>query len=131
MSAIPDSFKDLLEKPIVVSLATVMPDGQPQVTPVWADTIDGMVRINTVAGRQKHRNLEERKQVTILIIDSDDPMRWMEIRGKVSSISDHDGIAVIDKLAMDYLGVTPYPWHNEEDIRLTVLISPDRVVTSG
>lgn len=131
MSRIPDSFKDLLEKPIVVSLATVMPDGQPQVTPVWADTIDGKVRINTVAGRQKHRNLEERKQVTVLVIDSENPMRWMEIRGKVFSISEDDGIAVIDKLAKDYLGVDTYPWHNEEDTRLTILISPTRVVTSG
>jgi PPOX class probable F420-dependent enzyme len=131
MTRIPDNFKDLLERPLIVSLATVMPDGQPQVTPVWADTVDGKVRINTVAGRQKHRNLELRNMATVLVVDSDDPMRWMEIRGEVSSSSEDDGIDVIDKLAKDYLDVEPYPWHNDEDTRVTFLISPTRVITSG
>lgn len=131
MTRIPEKFRDLLERPIVVSLATVMPNGQPQVTPVWADAVDGKVRINTVMGRQKHRNLEERNQATVLVVDTEDPMRWMEIRGEVSSISDSDGIEVIDKLAKDYLDVEPYPWHNDQDTRVTCLITPTRVVTSG
>ena len=131
MTKIPAEYQDLLERPIIVSLVTVMPDGQPQATPVWADTIDGNVRINTVTGRQKHRNLAERKMATVLVIDPDNPMRWMEIRGEVTSISEDDGIAVIDKLAKDYLDVEPYPWHNDADTRVTCLISPTRVVASG
>lgn len=131
LNTIPKSHIDLLERPIVVSMATVMPNGQPQVTPVWADTIDGMVRINTVAGRQKHQNMELRKQVTFLVIDPDDPMRWMEVRGTIASMSEEDGVAVIDKLAKDYLDVEPYPWHNAEDTRVTCLISPTRVVVGG
>jgi PPOX class probable F420-dependent enzyme len=130
MTRIPDSFRDLLERPLIVSLATVMPDGQPQVTPVWADIVDGKVRINTVTGRQKHRNLEERNQATLLVIDSEDPMRWMEIRGEVSHVSEDDGIEGIDKLAKDYLNIEPYPWHNPEDTRVNILIAPTRVVTS-
>src|SRR5699024_10325993 len=68
MQTIPDEFRDLLERPIVVSLATVMPQGAPQVNPVWADLVDGKVRINTVTGRQKHRNLIDRRDVTVLVI---------------------------------------------------------------
>ncbi len=52
---IPDAYQDLFDRPIIVSLATVQPDGQPQVTPVWADYVDGHVRVNTAAGRQNTR----------------------------------------------------------------------------
>lgn len=131
MIAIPSSHIDLLDRPIVVTLVTVMPDGQPQATPVWIDTKDGVLRVNTVAGRQKHTNLQERPMATVLAIDPDDPMRWMEIRGKVVWESEGDERTLIDKLAHDYLGEEIYPWHNDSDRRVTFHIEPERVVTSG
>lgn len=131
MTTIPESHRDLLERPIVVSLATVMPDGPPQVTPVWADLVEGKIRINTVVGRQKERNLSERPQVTVLAIDPDNPMRFMEIRGEAAPSGEDDGIAVIDKLSKDYLNVEPYPWRDPADTRITFLITPLRVVVSG
>ncbi|MCV5275419.1 pyridoxamine 5'-phosphate oxidase family protein, partial [Escherichia coli] len=67
MDTIPESHRDLLERPILAVLATVQPDGQPQVTPVWADLHEGCVRINTAAGRQKHKNLLARPQATVLV----------------------------------------------------------------
>lgn len=130
MSAIPDDFRDLLERPIIASLATVMPNGQPQVHPIWADMVDGQVRINTVAGRQKHRNLVERRHATLLIVDPDNPMRWMEIRGELAETCEKSGIEVIDKLSRDYLNQYPYPWHKEADTRVTCLIRPLRVMTN-
>jgi len=131
MIALPSSHIDLLNRPIVVSLVTVMPDGQPQATPVWIDTEDGVLRVNTVAGRQKYINLHERPMATVLVIDPDDPMRWMEVRGKVVWESEGDERSLIDKLAHDYLGEDIYPWHNDSDRRVTFHIAPERVVTSG
>lgn len=131
MVQIPDSHIDLLERPIVVALVTLMPDGQPQATPVWADVIEGLVRINTVAGRQKYRNLHEREMATVLAVDPEDPMRWIEVRGKVVFESDGDDRAVIDKLAIDYVGGDGYPWHNDADRRVTFHIEPTRVSTSS
>lgn len=129
MVQIPDSHLDLLERPIVVALATVNPDGQPQVTPVWADVHEGKIRVNTVDGRQKYRNLHERKMATVLVQDPEDPMRWMEVRGKAVYESEGDDRAVIDKLAIDYIGGDGYPWHNDADRRVTFLIEPERIVT--
>lgn len=131
MVQIPESHIDLLTRPVVVTLVTVMPDGQPQATPVWADTVDGVIRVNTVAGRQKYKNLTERKMATILAVDPDDGMRYMEIRGKVSYESEGDERSLIDKLAQDYVGQFPYPWHNDADRRVTFHITPERIVTSG
>lgn len=131
MTTVPDSHRDLLDRPILISLATVQPDGQPQVTPVWADYVDGQVRINTAAGRQKHTNLLERPQATVLVIDPDNGQRYVEIRGRVASSSEEGADEVIDALAKQYLGVDTYPYRNPAETRVTFLIEPVRVVTSG
>lgn len=130
MVEIPASHIDLLTRPIVVSLITVMPDGQPQATPVWIDVLDGKLRINTAAGRQKDKNLRERPMATVLAIDPENPYRWMEIRGKVVWESEGDDRAVIEKLSQDYEGV-PYQNHNDADRRVTFHIAPERVVAAG
>lgn len=130
MISIPSSHLDLLTRPIVVTLVTVMPDGQPQATPIWADIVDGNIRINTVAGRQKDKNLRERAMATVLAIDPDNAYRWMEVRGKVVWESEGDDREVIEKLSQDYFG-KPYPSHNDADRRVTFHIEPERVVTSG
>lgn len=130
MVEIPASHLDLLTRPVTVSLVTVMPDGQPQATPVWIDLFEGKLRINTAAGRQKDKNLRERPMATVLAIDPDNPYRWMEIRGKVVWESEGDDRAVIEKLSHDYVGV-PYQTHNDADRRVTFHIAPERVVTGG
>ncbi len=131
MPSIPESHRDLLERPILATLATIQPDGQPQVTPVWADLHDGYVRVNTAAGRPKHRNLIERRRATVMVMDPDNGQRYIEIRGEVASWSEEDGDAVIDKLARDYLGTETYPYRIEGQQRVTFLIRPTRVLVRG
>lgn len=131
MATIPDTHRDLLERPVLAGLATVQQDGQPQVTPVWADLVDGHVRINTAAGRQKHTNLLDRPQATVLLIDPDNGQRWMEIRGRVASITEQGADADIDALAKKYLGVDTYPFRSPAETRVTFLIEPLHVVTGG
>lgn len=128
---IPESHSDLLDRPILFSLATLQPNGQPQVTPVWADVVDGMVRVNTAAGRQKHTNLLARPQATILVVDPDNGQRFIEIRGKVVDSTETGADGVIDTLANKYLGVDTYPYRNPAETRVTFLIEPTRVVVSG
>jgi PPOX class probable F420-dependent enzyme len=130
-AAIPETHVDLVERPILFSLATVQPNGQPQVTPVWADMVDGKVRVNTAAGRQKHTNLLARPQATVLVIDPDNGQRFIEIRGKVVDSTEEGGDDAIDQLAHKYLGVESYPWRNPAETRVTFLIEPTRVVVSG
>jgi PPOX class probable F420-dependent enzyme len=130
MSQIPAEYRDLLERPIVVTLVTVMPDGQPQAHPIWADIVDGKIRVNTVVGRAKYNNMKDRPKVTVLAVDSDNPYRWMEIRGQITGESLEDGDAGIDKLSRDYVG-TDYTDHRPENTRVNLYITPTRVVTSG
>ena len=129
MAQIPAEFHDLFEKPILFALATVMPDGQPQVTPVWGDVADGNPRINTAEGRQKDKNLKERPQATVMLVDPADPQRWIEVRGTVTGTTE-GGDAHIDSLAKKYLGVDSYPYRNPAESRIVFTIVPTRVTHS-
>lgn len=130
MTQIPDSHIDLFNRPLLLGLATVQPDGQPQVTPVWGDVEDGLIRVNTGVGRQKYNNLVERPQATVLVVDPDDAFRWIEVRSRVARHSEETGVEVIDKLAKDYLNADVYPNHTPDETRVTFYIEPTRVVTS-
>lgn len=134
---VPDSHRDLLDRPIVVSLTTLMPDNQPQSTPVWCMYDGQHVIVNTARGRQKDKNLSERRKATILAIDPDNPYRWLEVRAEVESMSEEDGVAVIDELARQYAGassyyggVTPAELRDRET-RVTVRLKPLRVLVGG
>lgn len=134
---IPESHKDLLERPVVVTLVTVMPDGQPQATPVWCDYDGEYVRVNTARGRQKDKNMASRPKVTILAVDPDNPYRWIEVRGTITEMNDDQAIAVahINKLSGLYRGVddyySPMPERRGKETRVMVKIKPTRVVTGG
>lgn len=131
MVEIPESHADLLEKPVIVSMATVQSNGQPQVTPVWADLEGGYVRINTVEGRQKHKNIVERPEVTVMAVDPENPFRYIEIRGKVARIESEGAIAHIDKLAKEYTGADEYPFKNPSETRVIAYLEPSRVHVGG
>lgn len=131
MATIPEKYRDLLDGPVVVSLATVLEDGQPQVHPVWADFDGEHIRVNTGAGRAKHRNMEERPQVTVLAVDPENPFRWLEVRGTAESSSKEGADGHIDKLAKVYLGVDTYPGHTAGEDRIIVYVKPTRVLASG
>ncbi len=131
MAAIPERYLDLLTRPILVSLATIMPDGTPQVTPVWADYDGTYIRINTAAGRRKHKNMVERPRVTIMALDPNNSSRYLEVRGEVVRISPEGGDAHIDALAKKYLGVEVYPWRNNVDTRIICYVEPKKVLAQG
>jgi PPOX class probable F420-dependent enzyme len=129
MNRIPDKYRDLLDRPIVVSLATLMSDGQPQVQPVWCNFDGRHILVNTEKGRQKYRNMSRRGAVTILAIDPDNVMRWLEVRGRVVGQTEEGANGHIDELARLYLGVDKYPYHQAGDVRVIFKIAPQRVVT--
>lgn len=131
MASVPETHKDLIERPIVAALATLMPDHQPQVTPVWFSYEDDFLLVNTARGRQKDRNMSERPKVTLLIIDPENPYRYLEIRGTVIEINEEEGLEHINKLSMRYRGVEDYYARNEglrgKEQRAVFKIKPDSI----
>ena len=132
MATIPDSFSDLMtQKKAFASLATAMPDGAPQVTPVWFDYQNGVVRVNTAKGRVKARNMTPGAPVALAIMDPDNPYRYIQIRGRVRKVTAEGADAHIDALAKKYLGKDQYPWRQPGQVRLLVEIEPTSVQNMG
>ena len=129
--AIPEKYRDLFTKKAFASLATLMPDGQPQVTPVWCDVEGDLVIINTAKGRQKDRNLRRDPRVALSIIDPDNPYRYLELRGRVAEITEQGAAAHIDKMAKKYLGVDKYPYKNQDEVRVIFKIQPEHATMMG
>ena len=131
MATIPEDYRDLIDNPVVVGLATIMPDGQPQVTPIWIDFDGTHLRVNTAHGRQKTKDMLERPQVTVLAIDPQNPYRYMEVRGKVARHTEEGADDHIDALAKKYMGVDRYPNHSPTETRVIFYIEPVKVIAQG
>jgi PPOX class probable F420-dependent enzyme len=131
MTAIPESFKDLLQKKAFANLATVNADGTPQVTPVWVDSDGTHIRFNTAKGRLKDKNLRRTPIVALTIMDPDNPYRYLQVKGRIAEVTESGADAHIDALAKKYIGQDKYPWRRPGEVRVTYKILPERVQTMG
>jgi PPOX class probable F420-dependent enzyme len=128
---IPDKFKDLLEKAAFAHLATLMPDGSPQVTPVWFAYDGNHILVNSALGRVKDRNMRRNPHVALSIMDPANPYRYMEVRGQVAEITQEGADQLIDKLAKKYMNVDKYPYRSPDEVRVTYKIVPMKVSGLG
>ena len=123
-----DRAKALLGRPVFASLATVAPDGSPQVTPVWIDVDGDDVLFNTADGRAKAVNIRRNPQVGLSVFDPDDPYGGVvSLRGKVTEITTAGADAHIDAMAKKYMGLDEYPLRQPGEVRLKIRITPERV----
>src|ERR1043166_3113089 len=83
---IPEKYRDLFIKPNFAHLGTVMPDGSPQVTPVWVDLDGGFIRVNSAKGRVKDKNMRRNKKVALSVADPENPYRHVAVQGEVVDI---------------------------------------------
>lgn len=117
----------LLRKPLIAHVATVMPDGRPQSTPVWIDTDGQAVIFNTAKGRVKHRNIERNPAVAISLVDDQNPYHMVEIRGDAELV-DEGADDHINAMAKKYLNEDKYPFRQPGEERVIVRVRP-RAVT--
>jgi PPOX class probable F420-dependent enzyme len=129
---IPQEYLDLFTTRVAhAHLATIFPDGSPQVTPVWFDYDGTHVIVNTAKGRVKYNNMQRDPRVTIAVSDPQNPGRYIQLRGRVVEMSEADGDAVIDRLAKKYMGVEKYPYRQLGEVRVTIRIEVKRAQVMG
>ncbi len=132
MSAdIPPKYLDLFSKPAFGHLATVLPDGSPQVTPVWCELEGSKVTFNSAKGRVKDRNIRRDPRVAITLQDPQNPYRYVEVRGRVVEITEQGAVAQIHRLSKKYLGLDQYPYARPGEVRVTYRIEPEKVFGIG
>jgi PPOX class probable F420-dependent enzyme len=129
-NTIPEKYADLFRKPAFANLATVMPDGRPQVTPVWVDYDGKHVLFNSALGRVKDKNVRRDPRVSLAIQDPENPYRYLEVRGRVVEITHNGADEHIDKLSQKYLG-KPYPYRSPKEVRVLYRIEPEHVSSMG
>jgi PPOX class probable F420-dependent enzyme len=129
--AIPEKHRELFNKKAFASLATVMPNGHPQVTPVWVDFDGTHVLVNTAKGRVKDRNMKRDPRVSLAIIDPDNPYHYLEVRGRVIDITEQGADQHIDKMAKKYLGQDKYPFRQPGEVRVLYKIAPEKFSAMG
>jgi PPOX class probable F420-dependent enzyme len=121
----------LLRKPSLCFLATSMADGSPQVTQTWGDTDGEHVLINSVQGHVKVENIARDPRVAVAIADPNTPSHYVQVRGRVLAVMTEGAVDHIEMLAEKYLG-TPYPWYGGRDqVRVIIVIEPERMSTMG
>ncbi len=101
---IPETHRDLVDRPLPAVLVTLMADGRPQASVVWVAHDDGRLSLNTEAGRQKVRNMTADPRVTVLIVDPDDQHRYLELRCDVTGMRSDGALDHRAELDRQYLG---------------------------
>ena len=129
--AIPEKYRDLLtDKKAFCALGTLMPDGTPQVTPIWFDFDGTNLIFNSARGRQKDRNVRRDPRVSMTILDPENPYRYVEVRGRVIDITQEGARESINKLAKKYLGKDVYPGPPDE-VRVIYTVRPEKIQAMG
>ena len=122
MTELPGRLLALLEGPSPCLLATVNPDGSPQLTQTWVDTDSTHILINTVQGHRKLKNIERDPRVAVSILDPDDTASYYSVRGTVTSTSTDGARDSIDRLSRRYTG-EPYRSYSGNDAEVRVLLT--------
>ena len=129
MIGLTENARKMLEGKNFVYIATVNPNGTPQVTPTWVDTDGKFVLINTALGRAKERNIKKNPHVALAITDQNNPYNLVVIQGKViDKVTGHVADEHIDKMAKKYQGLDKYPNRNPAEKRVILKIEPTKII---
>lgn len=122
---LPDSHKDLLERPLFAHLATVRPDGSPQSSVMWFEWDGEFIKFTHTNRRQKFRNLGDEPRIALSIADPDDGYRFLEVRGEVASIEDDPTGAFYNRLSDLYNSGTRV---RDPEVRVIIAVRPTSFV---
>ncbi len=128
---IPESHEDLLESNALAHVATIGPEGEPQVNPVWFGWDGARLKFSQTKKRQKYRNLGREPRIAISIVDPENPYRYLEVRGRVDRIEEDPNLDFINSMAKKYLGADEYPNHQPGDERVVIHVEPLRTTGMG
>ncbi|MYF78264.1 MAG: PPOX class F420-dependent oxidoreductase [Acidobacteria bacterium] len=121
--------REFLATRCYVHLATLMADGSPQVSPVWAETDGDLIVVNSAAGRVKDRNIKRDARVALSATHPEDPFKALMIRGRVVKVTEEGAEDGIDRLARKYIGGERYEWRRPGEVRVAYYIQPETVKT--
>src|SRR5262249_36309352 len=130
-SPIPDKYLDLFQKKAFAHVATIMPDGSTQVTPVWVDYDGRSFRFIYARGSTRDKNFRSNQNDAVAIQDPDNPYRYLQVRGRVVEITEAGADDHINKLSQKYVGKPVYEGRQPGEVRVMYKIDPLKASTMG
>jgi PPOX class probable F420-dependent enzyme len=127
MATLNDKARALLSGKNFATVATIEPDGQPQLSPVWVTHDGDDVLFSTTVGRRKHVNISRDNRVTVCVFDQEDPYSYAEVRG-TATMTEEGGRELIDAFAKKYRDLDVYPWDRPDAVRVVVRVTPVKVI---
>jgi PPOX class probable F420-dependent enzyme len=127
---LPDEIKAAFDQKVYVHVATLNPDGSPQVSVVWIDRRDDTVLFSTAEGRVKPRNIAKDRRVALSFTPPDEPYKNIVMQGRVTKTAT-DGTWLIDQLATKYLDHASYQFGKPGEVRVNYEIEIDSIGTLG
>jgi PPOX class probable F420-dependent enzyme len=124
---IPVEYRDLFHKRAFASLGTLGSNGSARVTPVWCDLEGEFVLLNTAKGRHQDKNIRRDGRIALVIVDPDNPYRYLEIRGNAVETFEQDAVVHLDKMAKKYLGADQYPYKHPGEERVMYKIEAEHI----
>lgn len=128
---IPEDYRDLLETPALIHVATIGPGGEPQSNPVWFDWDGEHIKFSQTKTRQKYKNVGRDPRIAVSLVDPENPYRYLEIRGQVTKIEEDPDLDFINAMAKKYLGMDEYPYHQPGDERVVLYVRPEHTTQMG
>ena len=131
MMKLSENLLALLRQPSTCYLATTMADGSPQITQTWVDTDGEHVIINSVQSHVKIKNISRDPRVAVAISAPDNPTRYFQVRGRVVKVTTDGAVDHIEMLSLKYTGA-PYSWYGgRNQVRVIIVIEPEKVSSMG
>jgi PPOX class probable F420-dependent enzyme len=128
---IPERYHDLLESPVLAYVATLGPKGEPQTTPVWFGWDGEHLKFSVTRARQKLRSVSRDPRIALSIVDPENPLWYLEIRGEVERIWEAPDRGFINAMAKKYMGRDVYPWRQPGDERIVIHVVPRHTTQMG
>ncbi len=128
MKPLPGCVKKLIEGKTFANVATIMPDGSPQVTQTWVDHEGDLVLVNTFEGNQKSWNVRRNPKVALTVTDPSDPFNVAVVRGHVKAVTFNGAEAHVDRMAKKYFGADKYPCRSTGEKRVLIKIEATHVI---
>lgn len=122
-----EKAQNLFSQKNLVFIATIMKDGSPQLSPVWANYENNHIMVNTAEGRVKHKNILRDPRVAVSVVSKDNPLDMTTIRGKVVKIIPDYNYSHADKLTKQYMKLDKYPYKRKDEKRIILQIEPQHV----
>lgn len=130
-ATIPDRAREILQAPNFCHITTLRKDGTPAGVVVWAHPEGDTIVLNSAEGRAWPTNVQRDPRIALTVANAENPYEFVSVQGRVVEVTPEGADEHIDALAKKYMDADSYPFRQEGEVRLRIVVEPDKVTVQG